>query len=686
MKRNSISFLCAASAALCVTSATAGREWSGAAGLDLADAANWTETSADGHWFKTDAEGLTLAADGTFADVVTVNKDGIRLTFDIGRDRALRFGSNYFCDANDATVEFLSGTYESTSGKDFVPLSSSNWGVRKQRNVFRLKGKDTHFKANGRFMLSYNSNFGTFEMDDGATFVGQLSFGNANPKDMTVNVLNGSALTNAEVCSFFGNDRTRTTVSNATFTVRNGWNFTTEGGQDAWLGIREGGRFTIENGPLFVNGVRAKVVVDGPGGTMSAMTAYIGMKKYGEATLTVSNGGRAEFLRGVNLGGRTSTSVDDQGNAVASVSNLLHVTSGGVLVCGGQTYVDEALTIGDFWDKSNANAVQGNAANGGSRVLIEDGGIVSNTTWYSTLIGNMSSSNCLEVTSGGRFDSVGPIRLGAKAASCGNVLRVVDGGVVAENGSGLWIGYEGSSNLCEVANATMTVGNGNQTVYVGFTNCTGNVLRILPGGRLLGQRLEDSETRYGYVYLGYAANTEAVGGRDGRLEVLGGELSVNHLQVGVNGSSGNTLIVSNGTIEVGYFALAHSQTQNKLVLKGTSPEIRVDGTGNVLSAGEVVFDFADGVCEKAPLHGVGMGKWRFADGTKVRFENVGLLPESKNHRCELVRNDETEIEISDATLAEWRKALPERCRLHLSADRKRLTFTASRAGLAIVIR
>lgn len=668
------------------------REWSGGDGGDLATDSNWTVTGegTTTNFFRTGGLGLTLSENYTLSNRVQVETDGSHLTFDLGADKTLTFADLYFCNAHNTTVELLSGRFETPQGKDFTPCSGDGWGYRNNNNTFRIKGKDTYFNAKGRFMVAYNSNNATVEITDGAYFnvtsTGNFNTGNGNPADTTVNILNGATLYSDQGYAFTANTRLRTIVSNATMTIVNGWSAGTEGGKDCFVGVYDGGKLTIEKGHVFLAGPRAKMVVDGEGSEATAsVSLYVGMKNHSEVTFAVTNNGYAYFPRGVYVGGKWR--VDGNDKPYSSVSNFVHVTTGGLLSCNGATYVDEAMTVGDYYDKGDSasladESLQGNINNGFSRVLVENGGDITNGGWYAIVLGNKSSSNRVEVAAGGHFYNVGPVRIGYHPEAKGNVLRVSDGGLFEQNGSGFWLGQKGgSSNSIEVANATFTFGNWDQHIYIGYTNCTGNAMRILPNGKFLGRSGEKKE-RSGVVYVGNAYSTEdPAPGHDSLLEVLGGELSVKQVQVGVNGSSGNTVVISNGTVDVSYFVSSHSETANTLVIKGTNSLLKAD-TINLTANSEVVFDFADGVYTSAPL----LGGVNIRDGALVRFENTAHLHNAENRRCELARNDDKEIEITDETLAAWRNALPERCRLSLSSDRKVLSFAASNNGLAISVR
>ena len=654
--------------------ADAAREWTGATSADLSVAENWSELAGgtdNVSYFKKDATGLTLAADYAFPGGVLVNADGIHLSFDLGAGRTLTFPSTYYCDANNTTVELLSGTYENTAS-ELVLLSSSSWGVVKKGNTFRIKGKDAFLKATKNVIFSYNSQGCTFEMDDGAKFEGQFRFGNANPKDMTIRILNGATLTTSSSIGFFSNARTQSVISNATVTMA-GTRDASSVGADATLDILDGGVLKITSSPFSINGTRAKVRVDGKGSTISASQIFVGLNKGGEDTLTITNGAYVSAASGVYVGGNNTTK---QGGGWlangSSCSNLLHVTGNAVLACGGTAFNTEALTIGDL----------DNETNGWSRLLVDAGGVVSNTTWYSTAVGWSSSFNRFDLKDG-FYSGVGNIRLGWNATSVGNVLSVTDGGELMQNGGPIHVGYAGSSNLCEVLDGTLTFGNG-QICYVGYTNCVGNVLRIGEKGKFLGRDKDVSDVA-GKIYVGNAAGETA--GREGRLEVLGGRVEISSISLGYGGSADNALVVSNGTIAATSLYLADGGTRNSLVVKGTNSLVSVNGAaGATAKTGtEITFDFADGAYASAPLRGLGTSGWAFQDGATVKFANVAALRQGSVRKCELVRNDQKAISISDATLAAWRAALPDGCSLKLSSDKKALTF-ALKDGLMLIVR
>lgn len=671
------------------------REWSGGDGGDLATDSNWTTVSDGGtvsNYFRTGGTGLTLSQDYTFSGLVQVETDNSYLSFDIGKDRTLTFSDSFFCNAHNATIELLSGTYVTPNGKDFVPCSGSGWGDKKQNNIFRIKGADTHITVNGRLMPSYNSNNALFELTDGASFYssssGGLNTGNGNSHNLTVSILNGASFLSDQGYAFCANKGQRTIVSNATMTIINGWSSGSIGGTDCLVGVYDGGKLEMQQGHIFIAGSRSKMVIAGEGSCVtSSVTGKIGYQGYGESSLIVTNNGYAIFCRGLQIGGDKATAYDDKSNAIASPSNFVHVTAGGRLVCNGGTYSDEALTVGDFYNKgadTNKSPLpkdqKGNINNGYSRLLVDNGGIVSTPGWYATIVGCKSSSNRIEVTSNGSFTNVGKFWIGYQPEAKGNVVRIFDGGNFLQNGAGIHIGYEGSSNRFEVANATATFANGDQIIYVGFTNCTGNVMSIQPDGKFLG-RSGENQDRTGVIYVGYGENAEdALPGHDSLLEVLGGELSVKQVQVGVNGSTGNTVVISNGTVDVNYFISSHSSTANSLVIKGTKSLLKGD-TVNIASGSETVFDFADGVYEEAPIQ----GNINISEGATIRFENVEHLHNAENRRCELMRSDKA-MGITEETLAQWRNAMPERCRINLSSDGKVLTFGAANNGLMLIIR
>lgn len=672
------------------------REWSGGDGGDLATDSNWTTVSDGGtvsNYFRTGGTGLTLSQDYTFSGLVQVETDNSYLSFDIGKDRTLTFSDSFFCNAHNATIELLSGTYVTPNGKDFVPCSGSGWGDKKQNNIFRIKGADTHITVNGRLMPSYNSNNALFELTDGASWYssssGGLNTGNGNSHNLTVSILNGASFLSDQAYAFCANRGQRTIVSNATMTIINGWSSGSIGGTDCLVGVYDGGKLEMQQGHIFIAGSRSKMVIAGEGSCVtSSISGKIGYQGYGESSLIVTNNGYAIFCRGLQIGGDKATAYDDKSNAIASLSNFVHVTTGGRLVCNGGTYSDEALTVGDFYNKGAdtkksplPDDQKGNVNNGYSRLLVDNGGIVSTPSWYATIVGCKSSSNRIEVTSNGSFTNVGKFWIGYQPEAKGNVVRIFDGGNFLQNGAGIHIGYEGSSNRFEVANATATFANGDQIIYVGFTNCTGNVMSIQPGGKFLG-RSGEKQDRTGVIYVGYGENTEdALPGHDSLLEVLGGELSVKQVQVGVNGSTGNSVVISNGTVDVSYFASSHSDTANALVIKGTTPSLTGD-TVHIQANTEVVFDFADGVYEAAPI----TGGINIHEGATVRFENVEHLHKAEKRRCELVSSTGDNSIISTETLAAWRAALPERCKLRLSSDGKVLSFTAEGNGLMLIIR
>ena len=357
-------------------------------------------------------------------------------------------GSFIVQDGNSATIGG-SGTNEGLS----IGRGAGSTGTVTVTGQDTVNGVDSTLTTNSELYVGYNGT-GTLNVLDGAkaTSNGTFSVGRFSTGDGTLNVDGtGSVLTAIEDISI-GHEGT------GSLSITNGGEFV--GGRVVQAGKELGSTGTI--------------LVDGVGSILNAdarRTNAIGV--YGDGTLTVQNGGVANFHEL-----RASTRSNSTGNGrilVDGIGSELHTE---IFRVGHQKAGSLSITDGGLI-RNTAGAWLGQdaTADGSAAVVDGTGSRWEGTSWL--VVGNEADGVTLDVTNGGVVEFNGLVNIGVQAGG---------EGMVTVSGAGSQFGSTGGTNFSLGGSINGAGGTGTLILEDGGTaSFAGAPTLLYSGGTLQSQ-------------------------------------------------------------------------------------------------------------------------------------------------------------------------------------------------------
>lgn len=272
-------------------------------------------------------------------------------------------------------------------------------------------------------------------------------------------------------------------------------------------------------------------------------------------------------------------------------------------------------------------------------------------------------------------------------------FEVKNGGKAQFSAHGSYLGKNTSFNEITVGDGgvleSKTTNNGQ--FFIGNGNgSTGNVVRVHSGGTMrFTDNFGDNEScSYGKFELGYGE-----GSVSNRLEVLGGTLVTDRVYVGgdtTTASSGNAVVVSNGTMKTWHVAFSQKGGENALEIAGTNPVITTQSQMTFTNC-VITLDFADGAYTGVPLQAQA-GSLVFNNGTTFALENVKAVRSAGGAKVTVARRTAGAITLAAGLLDTWNAALAaddetRGCAFSLANDGKDLTLKlSSTLGMMVIVR
>lgn len=305
------------------------------------------------------------------------------------------------------------------------------------------------------------------------------------------------------------------------------------------LAIENGGHFVGTD--FFIQGADDVALVTGPGSTMKN-TGSITL--WGGGMLVISNGGqvvnseawwwfgydsvlvtgagsvwsnRSDLWMGWDFGSNQSLIIANGGKVFNengyTASGSIGSGNNSVLVTGTGSLWHNSITVnvgglGPFCSLIISNGGQVvsssggyvDSTGGGSTVLVTDPGSIWSNGFSEMIIGEFGTGNGLVISNGGKVVSTGFLScLGLNPSASNNSVVVAGLGSVWSNSSSLYVGYEGTSNLVQVAGGSVVATN----IIVGVASAACNNLLKLDSGSLIvtNNGAGVLEVRYGQLIL-----------------------------------------------------------------------------------------------------------------------------------------------------------------------------------------
>ncbi|MBR0056980.1 MAG: hypothetical protein IJP66_06585 [Kiritimatiellae bacterium] len=365
---------------------------------------------------------------------------------------------------------------------------------------------------------------------------------------------------------------------------------------------------------------------------------------------------------------------------------ILHVTDGATFTAGGTTHIPN------------------NAANGGNHLRVDDGATASLQTVYLGSWNAYGHDNWLEAGPGGTITTAGELHVAGtnnhvvvsngtlSVASCnigcnptdrGHELRVYGAsaslthpslGLVFGQGSGHRFSIDGGAAISIPGDFYFARGG----TDAGGTN-TANTVEVENGATLaVGRHI---------LFRNYNGDWVAANGNTLRV-ASGGRVTCADLRLR---SIGNTVCVSNGTIicsgeficggeESGNNGLVVATSGGRVILEGSTPRIEGAGACRLNDGVTLVFRSSESgfTTESALLSFPGFA----TDGTaSLAFEGLEALVRELDAATTYTLAEATgangRVAFTDAQIAAANAALPEGCRVAVSADGKSLVLKVS---------
>ena len=372
---------------------------------------------------------------------------------------------------------------------------------------------------------------------------------------------------------------------------------------------------------------------------------YLGRRAPGYR-LEVVDGARFNF-RFFKMGGDYNN-----GNPLAGsefgYSNSVYVANGGEI---STTY---GLTIGQV------------AGAGHNSVLVDDGGAFLIPTSESLSIGSMSSFNSFTISNG--TVTAKALKVGSNAGANSNLLHVAGSRTALTLNSTTRDLFGSGVGNTVLFDDGATFGGSNIDIYFSNNNgsvaSTGNTVRVEGGATVTGRNV---------AILQNAAST------NNTLVVADATLSVAELSMDKPTSSGNTLCISNGTVNfTGGYGFHCSGTGNVCRIAGAAPKVRYvgesDGVATFLYGVELQYDLTE--LSAAYAEPAILVKWfQMHANTHLTFRGVEEVSERLSAPADFVlarATDADHLISSDnaiaTVVAEANENLPDRAKLLFAND------------------
>ena len=368
---------------------------------------------------------------------------------------------------------------------------------------------------------------------------------------------------------------------------------------------------------------------------------YLGRRAPGYH-LEVVDGARFNF-RFFNVGGyyNAQTSAPDDGSEYG-YSNSVYVANGGEI---STTY---ALSIGQVPGADH------------NSVLVDDGGSYLNPITGYITIGSRSSFNSFTITNGSV--TARGFRLGDNSGANSNLLHIAGARTELTLGETLHTFFSAGVGNTVLFDDGVSFGGSNVDLYFsdanGLVPSTGNTVRVEGGANVTG--------RYVRMITSRASTSNT-------FVVADATLSVGEFAMASQSSSGNTLCISNGTLNYTRdYGLHCSGTGNVFRLSGAAPKIRYtgdaggNGTATIRYGATVLFDMsAVDAAYAEPV--IVAQKFEMQADTNLAFEGLEELSERLPARTDFV------LMRTTASLGSYlNSAVIERANAALPSSRYRL--------------
>jgi autotransporter-associated beta strand protein len=376
-----------------------------------------------------------------------------------------------------------SATDNSTNDNGGAFLLNQMWVAPNQTvNLYESGGSSLLFTNTGSTMpVITNADAGTLMLNTAITMGTNLTIGVGNA--------NGTITIDRNLTGIAGvaNSLTKTGVGTLTLTATNHYTGTTFVG---------GGALTVNGG----------IITNTAGVTVGTVAGAV-------ASLVVSNGGKVYSTANVSLGNVNYAS----NNVIHVAGNDTRLDLGGKYLAVGATYNVYCVT--------------------GSRVIVDNHGVVTNVGTVYLAYGDSSVGNAVIVTNGGKFyNSSGTSLIGYRYTLSNNWVYVGGNGATW-NANQVEIGHTVSS----AGNYLMVDGGGTVSIaaqpLVGSSG-SGNYMVVTNGGKVFSK----SNAHIGQL-ASANSNFVVIVGNNATWD-LGG----NYLNMGYGGATGNWMRVDNGGI------------------------------------------------------------------------------------------------------------------------------------------
>ena len=390
---------------------------------------------------------------------------------------------------------------------------------------------------------------------------------------------------------------------------------------------------------------------------------YFGHKSPGNH-LEVVDGARFNF-RFFNVGGYYDTQAQKPSAGCENgYSNSVYVANGGEI---STTYT---LTVGQVPGADH------------NSVLVDDGGRYLNPLTSHITIGSRSSFNSFTITNG--TVTARGFKLGACFGANSNLLHIAGARTSLTLNDSLHTFFSEGVGNTVLFDDGASFGGSNVDLYFsdanGLVPSTGNTVRVEGGANVTG--------RYVRMITSRASTSNT-------FVVADATLSVGEFAMASQSSSGNTLCISNGTLNYTRdYGLHCSGTGNVFRLSGAAPKIRYtgdaggNGTATIRYGATVLFDMsAVDAAYAEPV--IVAQKFEMQADTNLAFEGLEELSERLPARTDFVLVRTTASlgsYLNSAVIERANAALPSsRYRLFLANDDKELVLRVPPPSLGFII-
>jgi T5SS/PEP-CTERM-associated repeat protein/autotransporter-associated beta strand protein len=378
------------------------------------------------------------------------------------------------------------------------------------------------------------------------------------------------------------------------------------------IGSSGNGTLAIENGGVvndtssgngndsvfigYTGGGNGTVTVDGSGSQLNVSGGAVVAGYGGNASLTISNGGYANFTAADAC--NVSAYLGYNSNATAEVTG-----SGSKLrVANGELVLGEdaagTLTVDNGGTVSSHGTILGDSANGTGTLLISDSGTHYNAYTGAILVGNHGWGN-LSITNGGELKSLGAdasnisMYVGDHWGSAGTVE--VFGGALQLRDGGMVVGNSGDGTLTVDGGGYVSIASGN-ILDLAVNSCATGTVNLNSGGTISLGGTDALQSGSGDAAFNLGGGTLRVHGSDFSTEMAltlvdstTSTVNTNGYNATVNGivsGTGNLNVSGNGTLIFNgnnTYTGATNVTSGNLVVNGLSnSSVTVTNAGSAL--------------------------------------------------------------------------------------------------------